>query len=200
MPRTSKTDTQGDLLHLAETLLVTSIALEDDDDADLLGYEEDEAEFLEDDITDILDLAALNWMEIVHRMTGDASDITLTSIDAPGSSSPPCAALPSTRIESHGPPRRRYPYEHERAGAVFSSMCGATLCEYRDSRAASSDITPTSINAPGPSSPPCAALPSTRIESHGPPRRRYPYEHKRAGAVFSFVCGATLYEFRNSAA
>ncbi|KAJ7756636.1 hypothetical protein B0H16DRAFT_1458091 [Mycena metata] len=67
MPRTTKAETQGDVLHIAETLMAASLALEDDaDHADLLGFEENELEFFEDDTAEILELTALNWMEIVQ--------------------------------------------------------------------------------------------------------------------------------------
>ncbi|KAJ7142205.1 hypothetical protein C8R46DRAFT_1233324 [Mycena filopes] len=57
------------------------IALEeDDDDTELLGNSEDEAEFLEDDISDILDLVALDWMEVVRSMAGDGSRRTYNQI------------------------------------------------------------------------------------------------------------------------
>ncbi|KAJ7779803.1 hypothetical protein B0H16DRAFT_1448245 [Mycena metata] len=77
MPRTTKAETQGDVLHIAETLMAASLALEDDaDHADLLGFEENELEleFFEDDTAEILELTALNWMEIVQYMTGDRTD------------------------------------------------------------------------------------------------------------------------------
>ncbi|KAJ7125513.1 hypothetical protein C8R43DRAFT_958468 [Mycena crocata] len=74
MPRTTKAQLQSDLLHVAENLMVASIALEDDpDDTDLLGMDDDEADFLTDDIADVLDLESLNWMAIAQCMSGDGS-------------------------------------------------------------------------------------------------------------------------------
>jgi hypothetical protein len=41
---------------------------EDSDDADLLGMdEEEEAEFLSDDTSEVLQLAALNWMDQIVK-------------------------------------------------------------------------------------------------------------------------------------
>ncbi|KAJ7154412.1 hypothetical protein C8R43DRAFT_1126492 [Mycena crocata] len=80
MSRTTKAQLQSDLLHVAENLMVASIALEDDpDDTDLLlepyllGMDDDEADFLTDDIADVLDLESLNWMAIAQCMSGDGS-------------------------------------------------------------------------------------------------------------------------------
>ncbi|KAJ7140544.1 hypothetical protein C8R43DRAFT_954829 [Mycena crocata] len=81
MPRTTKTQTQADVLHIAETMMAASVALEDDpDEADLLGYTEEEADLFDDDIAEILDLTALNWMAIAQCMTGDGSRGTYDQI------------------------------------------------------------------------------------------------------------------------
>ncbi|KAJ7229784.1 hypothetical protein GGX14DRAFT_383754 [Mycena pura] len=74
MPRTTKTQTQADILYAAETLMAASILLEDDpDEADLLlgSDSEDEGELLHDNVAELLDISALNWMAIAQRMTGD---------------------------------------------------------------------------------------------------------------------------------
>ena len=82
MPRTTKAETQGDLLHIAEMFMAASMALEDDPiDAKLLGLEESEAaDLLEDDTGEVFELTALNWLEIVRYMTGDGSRGTYDQI------------------------------------------------------------------------------------------------------------------------
>jgi hypothetical protein len=72
MTRTTKTQIQSDILHLAETLLAASTLLEDDaDPGEVFGVDEEDAEFFGDDISDVLDLAALNWVELAQYMSGD---------------------------------------------------------------------------------------------------------------------------------
>ncbi|KAJ7153286.1 hypothetical protein C8R46DRAFT_1228222 [Mycena filopes] len=71
-------------------------------------------------------------------------------------------------------------------------MRGATLYEYKDSRAAAQTFNPYEHTRAGADFPQCAALPFPSIKTHGPPRRRYPYEHIRARAVFSSVHGVVL--------
>ena len=75
MPRTTKTQTQADLLYNAETFLPASMLLEDDtEDTELLGLDsDDEAKPLGDNVTEILDLSALNWVLIAQAMSGDRS-------------------------------------------------------------------------------------------------------------------------------
>jgi hypothetical protein len=61
--------------------MAASMLLEEDsDDADLLGMDEEEAEFLSDDTSDVLQLAALNWMDIAQYMSGDGSRRTYDKI------------------------------------------------------------------------------------------------------------------------
>ncbi|KAF7362660.1 DDE Tnp4 domain-containing protein [Mycena venus] len=81
MTRTTKTQIQSDILHLAETLLAASTLLEDDpDDPDLFGMNEEDTECFSDDISDVLDLAALNWVELAQYMAGDGSRGTYDQI------------------------------------------------------------------------------------------------------------------------
>jgi hypothetical protein len=69
MPRTTKAQTQSDA---AEGLLSASILLEDDPELDLFSNQDEfEAYALADDISDFLDLSALNWMEIAQAIAGD---------------------------------------------------------------------------------------------------------------------------------
>ena len=80
MPRVTKAQTQADVLHVAETFLTASLVLEEDpDEADLLGYDEEDV-LLHDDIDETLDLAALNWIAIAERMSGDGSRGTYDQI------------------------------------------------------------------------------------------------------------------------
>ncbi|KAJ6625081.1 hypothetical protein B0H10DRAFT_2186299 [Mycena sp. CBHHK59/15] len=68
MLRIAKAQTQADVLHIAETFLAASIVLEEDPvETDLLGYDEEEAQLLHDDITETLDLSALNWIAIAEN-------------------------------------------------------------------------------------------------------------------------------------
>jgi hypothetical protein len=67
MPQTTKAQLQSDILHVTENLLAAAIFLEDDaDDPDLLGMSSDDekavekAELLSDDVSDMLDLTAVN--------------------------------------------------------------------------------------------------------------------------------------------
>jgi hypothetical protein len=78
MTRTSnlKVQQQSKLLHLAETFLYASIALEDDDNDDnqLLGLEDQDQDVLEEDnVPELLELQACVWAEIALAMTGDGS-------------------------------------------------------------------------------------------------------------------------------
>ncbi|KAJ6528964.1 hypothetical protein B0H19DRAFT_1274585 [Mycena capillaripes] len=74
MPSTTKAQTQADILYVAENLMAASVLLEDDpDDADLMGLNDEEAEHFADDISDVLDLTALNWASIAEFMSGDGS-------------------------------------------------------------------------------------------------------------------------------
>ncbi|KAJ7746116.1 hypothetical protein DFH07DRAFT_962995 [Mycena maculata] len=72
MPKTTKIQEYSDILFVAENLIAASVALEEDLD-DLDEFEEDEAELLCDDTSEILDLASLNWLEIAEHMLGDGS-------------------------------------------------------------------------------------------------------------------------------
>ncbi|KAJ6557629.1 hypothetical protein B0H19DRAFT_1070266 [Mycena capillaripes] len=57
MPCTTKTQIQSNILYVAENITAASIMLEDDpDDSDLMGLDEEEAEFFSDDISDVLEL------------------------------------------------------------------------------------------------------------------------------------------------
>jgi hypothetical protein len=81
MPRTTKAQTQSDLLYVAENIMTASVLLEDDPhDTDLFGMEEEEDDFWNDDVSDVLDLAALNWMAIAQSMSGDGSRGTYDQI------------------------------------------------------------------------------------------------------------------------
>jgi hypothetical protein len=77
MPRTTKAQTQADAIYVAERFFEASLALEDDTDLDGSGLLEEEdllaAELLADDISEVLELAALNWTEIARYMVGDGS-------------------------------------------------------------------------------------------------------------------------------
>jgi hypothetical protein len=69
MPRTTKAQTQSDA---AKGLLSASILLEDDPELDSFSDQDEfEAYALADDISDFLDLSALNWMEIAQAIAGD---------------------------------------------------------------------------------------------------------------------------------
>ncbi|KAJ7182931.1 hypothetical protein C8R43DRAFT_941015 [Mycena crocata] len=72
MPKATKIQQYSDVLFIAENLLAASVALEEDVD-DLDGFEEDEAELFCDDISEILDLTSLDWLEIAEFMLGDGS-------------------------------------------------------------------------------------------------------------------------------
>jgi hypothetical protein len=74
MPRTTQAELQADILSLAEQLLTASLLLEADDwDAYLLGAEEDEEFKADNDVSELLDLTALNWLEIAQAISGDGS-------------------------------------------------------------------------------------------------------------------------------
>ncbi|KAF7372024.1 DDE Tnp4 domain-containing protein [Mycena venus] len=75
-------NTKSDLLlYVAESVMAASLLLEEDsDDADLLGIDEEEAEFLSDDISEVLGLTALNSAEIAQYMSGDGSRGTYDQI------------------------------------------------------------------------------------------------------------------------
>jgi hypothetical protein len=75
MPRTTQVQAQSDAIYAAEVLLSASIALEDDPDLDQFEDEDAlEGDLLaDDDISEILELSALNWMAIAQGMSGDGS-------------------------------------------------------------------------------------------------------------------------------
>lgn len=81
MPRTTKAETQADVLAMAGAMFTASILLEDDlDEADLLALDAEEAELFHDDISDTLDVSALNWVAIAEFMAGDGSRGTYDQI------------------------------------------------------------------------------------------------------------------------
>ncbi|KAJ7439489.1 hypothetical protein FB451DRAFT_1415707 [Mycena latifolia] len=76
MPQPTKAQAYSDLLFVAENLLAASIALADDlDDLDAgdSADEDFDADCLSNDVSDVLDLSSLNWMEIADYMMGDGS-------------------------------------------------------------------------------------------------------------------------------
>ncbi|KAJ7818126.1 hypothetical protein B0H14DRAFT_3474107 [Mycena olivaceomarginata] len=77
MPRPTKIQTQSDLIYTAEGLLAVALASEDDPDLEQLALFEDEeafeADLLADNTSELLEVSALNWIEIAQRMDGDGS-------------------------------------------------------------------------------------------------------------------------------
>ncbi|KAJ7730264.1 hypothetical protein DFH07DRAFT_781706 [Mycena maculata] len=67
MPKPTKSQEYSDVLFITENLLAASVALEEDVD-NLDGFEEDEAEILCDNISEILDLESFNWLKIAESM------------------------------------------------------------------------------------------------------------------------------------
>ncbi|KAJ7500003.1 hypothetical protein FB451DRAFT_1207193 [Mycena latifolia] len=62
MPRTTKAQAQSDVIYVAEGLMA------------LFEYQDEfEADLLTDDVSEILDLSAMNWIAIAESMTGDGS-------------------------------------------------------------------------------------------------------------------------------
>jgi hypothetical protein len=67
MPRPSKTQTQSNLIYTAEALLAASIVLEDDPETEEMAlFGAYDADFLADNTSDLLEITALNWIEIAH--------------------------------------------------------------------------------------------------------------------------------------
>ncbi|KAJ7746036.1 hypothetical protein B0H16DRAFT_1462622 [Mycena metata] len=77
MPQTTKAQTQSDLLYTAEALLTAAIVLEDDLETEEIALFEDQeafdADLVADDISEILELYALDWIAIAAAMSGDGS-------------------------------------------------------------------------------------------------------------------------------
>ncbi|KAF7334180.1 DDE Tnp4 domain-containing protein [Mycena venus] len=76
MPRPTKAQTKSDLIYTAEGLLTASIVFEDNPDVEEMALFEDQEAYeadLADDTSDLLEISALMWLEIVERMDGDGS-------------------------------------------------------------------------------------------------------------------------------
>ncbi|KAJ7435450.1 hypothetical protein FB451DRAFT_1194632 [Mycena latifolia] len=76
MPQPTKAQAYSDLLFVAENLLAASIALADDlDDLDAGDWadEDFDADCLPNDVSGVLDLTSLNWMEIAEYLMGGCS-------------------------------------------------------------------------------------------------------------------------------
>jgi hypothetical protein len=76
MPRPTKAETKSDLIYTAEGLLAASLAFEDDPDIEAMALFQDQEAYeadLADDTSDLLDISALMWLEIVERMDGDGA-------------------------------------------------------------------------------------------------------------------------------
>jgi hypothetical protein len=77
MPQPMKVQRQSDAIYTAEALLATSLAFDDDPDIEEMTLYEDQEQWdtdlFTDDTAEILELSALNWMQIAEMMTGDGS-------------------------------------------------------------------------------------------------------------------------------
>ncbi|KAJ7453380.1 hypothetical protein FB451DRAFT_1185189 [Mycena latifolia] len=76
MPQPTKAQAYSDLLFVAENLLAASIALAgdlDDLDAGDWADEDFDADCLPNDVSGVLDLTSLNWMEIAEYLMGGGS-------------------------------------------------------------------------------------------------------------------------------
>jgi hypothetical protein len=77
MPQPTKVQRQSDAIYTAEALLATSLAFDDDPDIEEMTLYEDQEQWdtdlFTDDTAEILELSALNWMQIAEMMTGDGS-------------------------------------------------------------------------------------------------------------------------------
>ena len=84
MPQTTKVQTQSDLIYTVEAPLAVSLAIKDDEDTNLLLlFEHQEAIDMDsstDDIGEILELSALNWIGIAEGMSGNGSRGPYTQI------------------------------------------------------------------------------------------------------------------------